>query len=256
MRHLSRQIAAVARKEFLQQRRTWLSLLHRLLIGPGISVALVYVPYQAFFRETPNVKLGGLTAENFQMQLILAFLLHMHLNAGYYFASNKWLHEWHQKTLGTLVLSPCSPLTFIVGGSLVDLTKCLMVSLAVGLLFRELPWYMPLVLTALFFWAVLLGSLRGWIHVLRSGFAEFIDYAYIASLFLGGLYFPASLLPSPLAILARLNPVYYAHQALAARANTALNVLMLGICILALALVLHVSQKAFQLSLNRRVLRG
>lgn len=211
----------LSRKELQLESRHRLNLLHRLLVGPAVSAGTVAVIYHGLFRDSGRATLGPLSAGSIDAHLALGFLAHACLNAGYYALSEKMRNEWIGRTLALYWLAPGRRLATGLGmlaPEAMRLSLLAAIVLGAGIYTERMDVTTALRaacgLALVLLMGMGLGALRCCAWLLNAGKAEALDYAYLALVFTGCLYFPRSVLPAWLASVADGNPIQHAMLAM------------------------------------------
>lgn len=196
-----------------------LTILHKLLVGPLISVTSLGVVYSGLFRRFETLSLGDLNRQNYGFHLLFGFFVHAVLNSGYYCYSNRLCREIWYGTFSLIFLTPTHPFLTALGTATLDILRSMVViGLTTMLLFFMKPttlWGLSGVYCVVLGLAVIgfsMGYLRTFIQCVAAPYLELLDSFFMASTFLGALYVPLSVYPQFFQPLIRLNPIYLAKE--------------------------------------------
>jgi ABC-2 type transport system permease protein len=115
-----------------------------------------------------------------------------------------------------LLVTPITPAQLIMAYTLASMIRGLLVGLAVlsiSLLFAELPWVHPLLAAAIAALASFIFAQFGLVAAIHSNsfdaLSMYSNFVILPLVYLGGVFYPISILPPFWESLSRLNPLFY-----------------------------------------------
>ena len=193
-------------KEITRIFRTW----SQTLIPPLITTSLYYL----IFGQIIGSRIGTMHSLSYNVFIIAGLsALGVMVNA-YANVSSSLFIEKFQKSIEGLLCAPLSAHILVIGfvsGGLFRGTIVASIITALGLLFTHLTIQHPLAYLALILFIASTFSMLGMFNALWA--KKFDEISFVPTfiltplIYLGGVFFPISLLPNPWQSLAHLNPV-------------------------------------------------
>ncbi|WP_305043417.1 ABC transporter permease [Geoalkalibacter sp.] len=182
------------------------------LLTPIITASLYLFVFGATLGERIEVLEGFSYAQFVVPGLILMGVIN---NAFANSSSSLFVARYIGNILDILV-TPISPAQFILAYTLASMLRGLLVGAAVwaiSLFFAELPWHSPLAALAMAALASFLFAQFGLIAALYANtfdaLSMFSNFFILPLIYLGGVFYPISILPPVWEGLSRLNPLFY-----------------------------------------------
>ncbi len=196
------------RKEIL---RFW-RVSSQTLLTPIITASL----YLFVFGATLGERLNVIEAFSYAQFVIPGLILMGVINNSFANTSSSLFMSRYLGGIVDLLVTPVSPPQFILAYTLAAMLRGLLVGTVVGListLFAELPWEAPLLAILM---AMLASFLFAQFGLIASIFAHNFDtlsmysnFLILPLIYLGGVFYPISILPDPWRGLSYLNPLFY-----------------------------------------------
>lgn len=189
-----------------------LSVAGQTLLAPVVTATL----YLLIF----GVSLGGRVAlfdDLSYIQFVVPGLVLMAvLNNAFANTSSSLFISKFLGNIQDLLVTPLTPTHYLLAYTLAGILRALAVGgvvLIVSLFFTQLPWTHPFEAFAMAFVSATLFSLFGLIAGIYAksfdSLSVFTNFLLMPLIYLGGLFYPVSMLPSPWNTLSQFNPLYY-----------------------------------------------
>jgi len=198
----------LTRKEILR----FLRVSTQTLLAPIVSASL----YLFVFGATLGERISVLPGFSYAQFVIPGLILMGVINNSFANTSSSLFMSRYLGNIVDLLVTPISPPQFIFAYTLAAMIRGLGVGLAVWLIsffFARLPWADPLAALAM---AALASFLFAQFGLLAAIFANsfdalsmFTNFLILPLIYLGGVFYPLSILPDFWAGLSRLNPLFY-----------------------------------------------
>lgn len=196
------------RKEIL---RFW-RVASQTLLTPIITASLYLFVFGATLGERINV-LEGFSYAQF---VIPGLILMGVINNSFANCSSSLFMSRYLGGIVDLLVTPVSPPQFIMAYTLAAMLRGALVGLVtwmISTMFAELPWSSPLLAVMM---AILASFLFAQFGLIAAIFAKNFDtlsmysnFLILPLIYLGGVFYPISILPSPWSNLSYLNPLFY-----------------------------------------------
>ena len=138
------------------------------------------------------------------------------LNNAFANVSSSLFISRYMGNIADLLVTPLTPLQFIMGYSIAAMIRGLLVGLlimAVGAMFTSFPWPDPAMTALIAVLSSFLFAQFGFLAAIWSksfdSLTMFSNFLILPLIYLGGLFYPVDRLPSPWAEIALINPLAY-----------------------------------------------
>ncbi len=196
------------RKEIL---RFW-RVASQTLLTPIITASL----YLFVFGATLGERLSVLEGFSYAQFVIPGLILMGVINNSFANTSSSLFMSRYLGGIVDLLVTPVSPPQFILAYTLAAMLRGLLVGsvvLTISTLFADLPWEAPLLAIGM---AMLASFLFAQFGLIAAIFAHnfdtlsmFSNFLILPLIYLGGVFYPISILPQPWELLSHLNPLFY-----------------------------------------------
>ncbi len=196
------------RKEVL---RFW-RVASQTLLTPIITASL----YLFVFGATLGERISVLEGFNYAQFVIPGLILMGVINNSFANCSSSLFMSRYLGGIVDLLVTPVSPSQFILAYTLAAMLRGSLVGLVTWListLFAEMPWTSPLLAVLM---ALLASVLFAQFGLIAAIFAKNFDtlsmysnFLLLPLIYLGGVFYPISILPAPWSNLSHLNPMFY-----------------------------------------------
>lgn len=200
--------ATLLRKEIL---RFW-RVASQTLLTPIITASL----YLFVFGATLGERLSVLEGFSYAQFVIPGLILMGVINNSFANTSSSLFMSRYLGGIVDLLVTPVSPPQFILAYTLAAMLRGTLVGTVVWMistLFAELPWHAPLLAILM---AMLASFLFAQFGLIAAIFAHNFDtlsmysnFLILPLIYLGGVFYPISILPDPWERLSHLNPLFY-----------------------------------------------
>ncbi|MCD6526428.1 MAG: ABC transporter permease [Desulfuromonas sp.] len=182
------------------------------LITPVIIASL----YLFVFGATLGNRISVVDGFSYAQFVIPGLILMGIINNSFSNTSTSLFMSRHLGNIVDLLVMPLSPLQIVVAYTLAAMLRGLVVGSAVcviSMFFATLPWFNPwaalsMAMLASFLFAQL-GLIAGIFSDSFDGLAMYINFIILPLIFLGGVFYPISILPPFWRQLSQINPLFY-----------------------------------------------
>jgi ABC-2 type transport system permease protein len=192
--------------------RRFLRVASQTLLSPIITAAL----YLFIFGATLGGRLSVLPGFSYAQFVVPGLILMGVINNAFANTSSSLFMSRYLGNIVDLLVTPISPPQFILAYTLAAMVRGLAVGLVVWLIslgFADLPWAHPGAALAMAALASFLFAQCGLIAALYADsfdtLSMYTNFLLLPLLYLGGVFYPASILPPFWAGLTHLNPLFY-----------------------------------------------
>lgn len=192
-------------------RRFW-RVSSQTLVTPVITASL----YLFIFGATLGERISVLEGYSYAQFVIPGLILMGVINNSFSNAASSLFMSRYLGNIVDLLVTPLTPAQFIMAYTLAAMLRGLAVGVVVwliSLMFAELPWAYPLATIAMATLASFLFAQFGIITAIYANsfdsLAMYTNFILLPLIYLGGVFYPISILPSPWAGLSHLNPLFY-----------------------------------------------
>ncbi len=198
----------------LLKREVWrfLKVAAQTLLTPIITASLYLFVFGATLGERISVTEGFSYAQFVVPGLILMGVI----NNSFANSSSSLFVARYIGNILDLLVTPITPSQFILAYTLASMLRGLLVGVAVwgiSTFFAELPWVNPLGAVLMAALASFLFAQFGIVAALYANtfdaLSMFTNFLILPLIYLGGVFYPISILPAPWEGLSRLNPLFY-----------------------------------------------
>jgi len=196
------------RKEVL---RFW-RVASQTLLTPIITASL----YLFIFGATLGQRISVLEGFSYAQFVIPGLVLMGVINNSFANCSSSLFMSRYLGGIVDLLVTPVSPPQFILAYTLAAMLRGVLVGLVtwvISTLFAELPWAHPFLAIVM---AMLASFLFAQFGLIAAIFAKnfdtlsmFTNFLILPLIYLGGVFYPISILPAPWGSLSHLNPLFY-----------------------------------------------
>lgn len=192
--------------------RRFLRVASQTLLTPIITASL----YLFVFGATLGERISVLPGFSYAQFVIPGLILMGVINNAFANTSSSLFMSRYLGNIVDLLVTPVTPAQFILAYTLAAMLRGLLVGVAVwaiSIFFAELPWAMPLAALAMAALASFLFAQFGLIAALYANtfdsLSMFSNFILLPLIYLGGVFYPISILPPLWAGLSHLNPLFY-----------------------------------------------
>ncbi len=182
------------------------------LLTPVIIASL----YLFVFGATLGERISVVDGFSYAQFVIPGLILMGVINNSFTNTSASIFMSRHLGSIVDLLVLPLSSLQIVVAYTLAAVVRGMLVGTAVGIIstfFAPLPWVNPLAALAMALLTSVLFALLGLIAGIYSdsfdGLAMYINFLVLPLIFLGGVFYPISILPPFWRQVSQLNPLFY-----------------------------------------------
>lgn len=197
---------------FQKEVRRFLRVASQTLVTPVITAAL----YLFIFGATLGERISVLEGFSYAQFVIPGLILMGVINNAFSNAASSLFMSRYLGNIVDLLVTPLTPAQFIMAYTLAAMLRGLAVGTVVwliSLLFAHLPWAHPLAAAAM---AALASFLFAQCGIIAAIYADSFDslsmytnFVLMPLIYLGGVFYPISILPPAWAGLSHLNPLFY-----------------------------------------------
>lgn len=192
--------------------RRFLRVASQTLVTPVITASL----YLFIFGATLGERISVLEGFSYAQFVIPGLILMGVINNSFSNVASSLFMSRYLGSIVDLLVTPVSPTQFIMAYTLAAMLRGLAVGLVVWLiscLFATLPWAHPLAAIAMACLASFLFAQFGIIAAIHAdnfdALSMYTNFIILPLIYLGGVFYPISILPPFWAKLSHLNPLFY-----------------------------------------------
>ena len=192
--------------------RRFLRVASQTLVTPVITASL----YLFIFGATLGERISILEGFSYAQFVIPGLILMGIINNSFSNVASSLFMSRYLGNIVDLLVTPVTPTQFIMAYTLAAMLRGLAVGFVVWLiscLFASLPWTHPLAALAMACLASFLFAQFGIIAAIYAdnfcAFAMYTNFIILPLIYLGGVFYPISILPPFWAKLSHLNPLFY-----------------------------------------------
>ncbi len=192
--------------------RRFLRVASQTLITPIITASL----YLFVFGATLGDRISILPGFSYAQFVIPGLILMGVINNSFANTSSSLFMSRYLGNIVDLLVTPVTPAQFILAYTLAAMLRGFLVGLTVlviSTLFAHLPWVHPLAAVAMAALASLLFAQFGMVAAIYANnfdaLSMYSNFVILPLIYLGGVFYPISILPSFWAGLSHLNPLFY-----------------------------------------------
>ena len=192
--------------------RRFLRVASQTLITPVVTAAL----YLFIFGATLGTRISILEGVSYAQFVIPGLILMGVVNNAFANSSTSLFMSRYLGSIVDLLVTPLTPTQFILAYTLAAMLRGMVVGTVVWLIslpFATLPWVHPaLVVTMALLTSFLFAQFGLIVAIYADSFdalAMYSNFVLMPLIYLGGVFYPISILPSPWAGLSHLNPLFY-----------------------------------------------
>lgn len=196
------------RKEILRFRR----VSTQTLLAPIVTASL----YLFVFGATLGNRLSVLEGFSYAQFVIPGLIMMGVINNSFANTSSSLFMSRYLGGIVDLLVTPVTPPQFIMAYTLAAMLRGLLVGsvvLVISLLFARLPWEYPLLAALMAMIASFLFAQFGLIAAIYAHnfdtLSVYTNFMILPLIYLGGVFYPISILPAPWASISYLNPLFY-----------------------------------------------
>lgn len=192
--------------------RRFLRVASQTLVTPVITASL----YLFIFGATLGERISVLEGFSYAQFVIPGLILMGVINNSFSNVSSSLFMSRYLGNIVDLLVTPISPTQFIMAYTLAAMVRGLVVGLIVWLiscLFATLPWAHPMAAIGMACLASFLFAQFGIIAAIHANtfdsLSMFTNFIILPLIYLGGVFYPISILPPLWSKLSHLNPLFY-----------------------------------------------
>ncbi|MFO7577037.1 MAG: ABC transporter permease [Pelovirga sp.] len=196
------------RKEILRFRR----VSTQTLLAPIVTASL----YLFVFGATLGNRLSVLEGFSYAQFVIPGLIIMGVINNSFANTSSSLFMSRYLGGIVDLLVTPVTPPQFIMAYTLAAMLRGLLVGsvvLLISMLFARLPWESPLLAALMAMLASFLFAQFGLIAAIYAHnfdtLSVYTNFVILPLIYLGGVFYPISILPDPWATLSYFNPLFY-----------------------------------------------
>ncbi len=197
---------------FQKEVRRFLRVASQTLVTPVITAAL----YLFIFGATLGERISVIEGFSYAQFVIPGLILMGVINNAFSNAASSLFMSRYLGNIVDLLVTPLTPAQFIMAYTLAAMLRGLAVGAVVWLIslfFATLPWAHPLLVIAMAVIASFLFAQFGIITAIYANsfdsLAMYTNFILLPLIYLGGVFYPISILPPTWAGLSHLNPLFY-----------------------------------------------
>lgn len=197
---------------FQKEVRRFLRVASQTLVTPVVTAAL----YLFIFGATLGTRISVLEGFSYAQFVIPGLILMGVINNAFANASTSLFMSRYLGNIVDLLVTPITPTQFILAYTLAAMLRGLAVGVVVWLIslcFATLPWAHPLLVVAMAVLASFLFAQFGLIVAIYAdsfdSLAMYSNFILLPLIYLGGVFYPISILPPTWAALSHFNPLLY-----------------------------------------------
>ena len=192
--------------------RRFLRVASQTLITPVITAAL----YLFIFGATLGTRFSVLEGFSYAQFVIPGLILMGVINNAFANSSTSLFMSRYLGNIVDLLVTPITPTQFILAYTLAAMLRGMAVGAVVWLIslpFATLPWAQPPLVIAMALLASFLFAQFGLIVAIYAdsfdALAMYSNFVLLPLIYLGGVFYPISILPPPWRALSHLNPLFF-----------------------------------------------
>jgi len=192
--------------------RRFLRVASQTLVTPVITAAL----YLFIFGATLGERISVLEGFSYAQFVVPGLILMGVINNSFSNVASSLFMSRYLGNIVDLLVTPVTPTQFIMAYTLAAMLRGLAVGVVVwviSLFFADLPWAHPLAALAMACLASFLFAQFGIIAAIHANsfdaLSMYTNFVILPLIFLGGVFYPISILPPTWAWLSHLNPLFY-----------------------------------------------
>ncbi|PLX84031.1 MAG: ABC transporter [Desulfuromonas sp.] len=192
--------------------RRFLRVASQTVLTPIITASL----YLFVFGATLGERISVLPGFSYAQFVIPGLILMGVINNSFANTSSSLFMSRYLGNIVDLLVTPVTPPQIILAYTLAAMIRGLCVGLSVWIistLFADLPWAHPLAAVAMACLASVLFAQFGMVAAIFANnfdsLSMFSNFIILPLIYLGGVFYPISILPAPWAALSHLNPLLY-----------------------------------------------
>jgi ABC-2 type transport system permease protein len=192
--------------------RRFLRVASQTLVTPVVTAAL----YLFIFGATLGTRFSVLEGFSYAQFVIPGLILMAIINNAFANTSTSLFMSRYLGSIVDLLVTPITPTQFILAYTLAAILRGLAVGAVVWLIslpFATLPWAHPPLVLAMALLASFLFAQFGLIVAIYAdsfdALAMYSNFVLLPLIYLGGVFYPISILPPAWAALSHLNPLFY-----------------------------------------------
>jgi len=192
--------------------RRFLRVASQTLLTPIVTASL----YLFVFGATLGQRISVLEGFSYAQFVIPGLILMGVINNSFSNSASSLFISRYLGNIVDLLVTPITPPQFILAYTLAAMLRGLLVGvavLAISTLFATLPWASPLAAFAMAALASFLFAQFGLIAAIYAtnfdSLSMYTNFLILPLIYLGGVFYPISILPSPWSALSHLNPLFY-----------------------------------------------
>lgn len=182
------------------------------LLTPIITASL----YLFIFGATLGERINVLEGFNYAQFVIPGLILMGIINNSFSNSASSLFMSRYLGNIVDLLVTPVSPTQFILAYTLAAMIRGLCVGATVWIIstfFASLPWAHPLTALSMAALTSVLFANCGLIAAIYAdsfdSLSMYTNFVILPLIYLGGVFYPISILPSPWSTLSRFNPLFY-----------------------------------------------
>jgi ABC-2 type transport system permease protein len=230
---------------FQKEIRRFLRVASQTLVTPVITAAL----YLFIFGATLGERISVIEGFSYAQFVIPGLILMGVINNSFSNAASSLFMSRYLGNIVDLLVTPLTPAQFIMAYTLAAMLRGVAVGAVVWLIslfFATLPWAHPLLVVAMAILASFLFAQLGIITAIYANsfdsLAMYTNFILLPLIYLGGVFYPISILPPAWAAFSHLNPLFYLidgfRHALLGQGDLPFATAFAVSCVMALALFL------------------
>lgn len=192
--------------------RRFLRVASQTLLTPIITASL----YLFVFGATLGDRISVLPGFSYAQFVVPGLILMGVINNAFANTSSSLFMSRYLGNIVDLLVTPVTPSQFILAYTLAAMLRGLLVGVAVwliSLVFADLPWAHPVAALAMACLASFLFAQSGLIAAIYANnfdaLSMYSNFLLLPLIYLGGVFYPISILPPAWARLSHLNPLFY-----------------------------------------------
>lgn len=196
----------------LKEIRRFLRVISQTVFTPIITASL----YLFIFGATLGERISVLEGFNYAEFVVPGLILMGVINNSFANCASSLFMSRYLGNIVDLLVTPISPPQFIMAYTLAAMIRGLLVGTIVwivSLFFADLPWTSPFAVVAMAALTSFLFAQFGLLAAIYSNsfdsLSMFTNFLILPLIYLGGVFYPISLLPQPWSELSHLNPIFY-----------------------------------------------
>ncbi|PLX74067.1 MAG: ABC transporter [Desulfuromonas sp.] len=192
--------------------RRFFRVVSQTVVTPIITASL----YLFIFGATLGERISVLEGFNYAQFVVPGLILMGVINNSFSNCASSLFMSRYLGNIVDLLVTPVTPPQFIMAYTLAAMIRGLMVGTIVclvSLFFAQLPWAHPFAVIGMAALTSFLFAQLGLLAAIYSNsfdsLSMFTNFLILPLIYLGGVFYPISLLPYPWSTLSHLNPIFY-----------------------------------------------